>query len=101
MASYSARMRALYSAVKVRRRGRAAGSSATPTSWARSNRDALVMVIVLDVPVSPCRDGHLQRMSHLSLTDRDGHSDPPVVRHLLTGMRCENHDVEIGVHPSG
>jgi hypothetical protein len=42
---------ALYSALNVRRRGGVAGSSATPTSWARSNGDALVMVIVLHVPV--------------------------------------------------
>ena len=62
---------ALYSAVNDRRRGRAAGSgSSTTPSWARASRDAVVMVIGLRVPVSPCRDGRLPQMSHVTLTDR-------------------------------
>ena len=70
-ASYSSRIRALYSAVNERRRGRAAGSgSSTSSSWARAIKDAVVMVIGLRVPVSPCREGRVQQVSHVSLTDR-------------------------------
>ena len=37
------------------------------------------MVIGLDAPVSPWRDGGLQRMSQVSLTDREACDDFPYV----------------------
>ena len=86
-ASYSSRIRALYSAVNDRRRGRAAGSgSSTTPSWARASRDAVVMVIGLRVPVSPCRDGGLPQVSHVSLTDR-ARCRPPNVTGATRGRR--------------
>ena len=63
-------MRALYSAVNVRRRARAAGSgfsSTTPVS-ARSFKDAVVIVTGNGDPVSPCSDDRLLPLSHLTLT---------------------------------
>jgi len=70
-ASYSSTIDALYSAVKVRRRGLSAGSgSPIGPSWARSSNDAVVMVICVKVPVSPCSDGGLPQVSHPTLTDR-------------------------------
>jgi hypothetical protein len=51
------------------------------------------------------KGGHAAVSGPLSSDDAavlsNGHSDPPIVRHVLTRLRCENHDVEIGVHPSG
>jgi hypothetical protein len=88
--SYSSRMRALYSAVKERRLGRAAGSgSSTTPSWARASRDAVVMVIGLGGPVSPCRGGGLLQVSHVTLTDRGpARCSPPRRRWRWPTPRC-------------
>ena len=65
------RMSRLYSAVNVRRFGRAAGSgSSTASFWARVAKDAVVIVIGVGDPFSPCRDSPLLQVSHGSLTDR-------------------------------
>ncbi len=65
-----ARLCALCSAVKDRRRGQAAGSgSSTTPSWGRAGNEAVGMVIGLGGPVSPWRGCALQ-VSHLTLTDR-------------------------------
>jgi hypothetical protein len=59
------------SAVKVRRRGRAAGSiSSIPPVWARS-RSAVVKVIGVSDPFSPWKSEEpLHQVSHLTRTDR-------------------------------
>src|SRR5918995_156797 len=68
--SYSSRMASLSSAENRRRVGFAAGSSSpTPPSWARASKAAVVMVIGLRDPVLAPRDGGLQQVSHVSLTE--------------------------------
>ena len=75
-ASYSSRVRFLYSTVKVRRLGFGAGSvssgSIITPSWARSSWEVEVKVISLEVPGSrPEGDLRLPQVSHISLTDRE------------------------------
>ena len=52
--------------------GRGSTPPRTLPSWARSARDADVMVTVLRAPLSPWRDPALPQMSHIALTDRTG-----------------------------
>src|SRR6056297_1979550 len=87
--SYSATISALYSALNVRRVGRAAGSmssSVTPPVWARPFNNAVVMVMVqvfLSRPVGS--DDRVPQVSHPTLTDRE-EGDPPYSSLVLTGL---------------
>src|SRR5215207_2571806 len=81
--SYSSTMASLYSAENRRRVGFAPGSSSpTPPSWARASKAAEVMVIGLRDPVLAPRDGGLQQVSHVSLTEGAAAAPPssPVPR---------------------
>ena len=68
--SYCATIASLYSAVKQRRRGRTAESSAVRRPSSGRHSSAVVKVIRLGDRPSPCRDEGLQQVSHESLTDR-------------------------------
>ena len=74
-ASYSANTASLYSAVKRRLVGRAAGStpSDTPTSWTRPFNTAIGIDTEIGIRSRPTREDPQQRASHLSLTRRGRH----------------------------
>lgn len=67
-ASYSARIRALYSAVNTRRLGRSARGPMAPSSTAPS---AKVIVIGCYSLLTPCKGRNSVVVSHHSLTHRD------------------------------
>src|ERR1039458_10089182 len=66
-------MASFWSAVNVRRVGRAAGSvsSFTSPSWARVVTEVELVKVMSVFPVSPWRDERFLRLSHVRLTDRD------------------------------
>jgi hypothetical protein len=68
------------------------GSSTTP-SWARASRDAVVIVIGVDAPVSPHRDGRLPQLSHLTLTDRARFNSSGCLRRVRCGSIGQRGDL--------
>ena len=86
--SYCSRIASLYSAVKARRRGRAAGSlSATTPSWTRVAKGVDVMVMGLGGPVSPCSVDSLRQVSQ-GEPDRQGRAATVVMMKPRQRRRC-------------